>query len=221
MPSLTHAFKSTVGRKVLMALTGLALIGFLVAHLTGNFLLYGGPKKFNDYGHALTSTPLLYVAEIGLLVVFFIHVWAAMTLRRVNHDARPEGYKVKANAGHTSRRNLASGNMIISGVVIVIFLVVHIVTLKYGTHYDSPEEGVRDLHKLVLEKFSNPIYSGGYVIAMVILGFHLWHAFGSALQTLGIGHTRNFARLGKLIALVLAIGFLSFPLYYFFMGGDS
>ena len=222
MPLLNHVFKSTIGRKLLMAITGLALLGFLVAHLTGNLLIYGGPEEFNDYGHALTSTPLIYVAEIGLLVLFFIHIWSAITLSLVNREARPEGYAVRGNAGHTSRRSWASSHMLISGAVIAIFLVIHIVTLKYGTHYESAtEEGVRDLHRLVLEKFQDPIYSGGYAVAMLLLGFHLWHAFGSAMQTLGVGHSRNLARFGKLIALVLTMGFMSFPIVIYFMGVKS
>ena len=215
---------STIGKKVVMAVTGLLLLGFLVGHLSGNLMLYKGDggRSFNDYGHMLTSTPLIYVAEAGLLGLLVAHVWAAVSLSRLNREARPVAYAVDAKKGHTSRKSVASSTMLISGSIILFFLVIHIATFKFGAHYAAPhDDQVRDLNRLVLESFGKWWYAGAYVLFMIVLGFHLWHAFSSATQTLGVRYDPLVGKIGKAVGVILALGFLSFPILLFFREAQS
>jgi succinate dehydrogenase / fumarate reductase cytochrome b subunit len=221
MRGLALFLKSSIGRKVLMALTGLLLIGFLVVHLAGNLLILSGPETFNAYSHKLVATPLIYVAEVGLLVLFVAHFLTSFVLTRQNRAARPTPYYKQAAAGHTSRKDLASSNMIVSGIVVLAFVVLHVKTFKFGPYYVSARDAaVRDLYRLVVEVFQKPGYVLWYSVAMVLVGFHLWHGFGSAFESLGAEHRLWLRRLGQVIALVVAGGFLMIPvLVYFVIGG--
>jgi succinate dehydrogenase / fumarate reductase cytochrome b subunit len=211
---------STIGRKVLMGATGLLLIGFLVAHLAGNLLLFVGPEAFNDYSEALVSNPLIYVAELGLLGLFVAHLASGIAVTLQNRAARPIGYHHQASAGHTSHKSIASSTMILSGVVVLAFVPLHLWTFKFGTHYVSPTDpGVRDLHRLVIEAFQQPLYAGWYVLAMIVIGFHLWHGFGSGLESLGVTSRKPLRIVGQVLAVVLAGGFLLIPLVIFLRGG--
>ena len=140
------------------------------------------------------------------------------------NEARPVGYEKKARAGHTSRKSWASTTMILSGTFLLLFVPFHLKTFKYGSHYESAEPGVRDLWRTVAEVFSHPGYVVFYVAGMTIIGFHLWHGVSSALQSLGIdrlGWSPVLRRIGWTVAAVLAVGFLSIPLYFFFLGARS
>ena len=141
-----------IGRKMLMALTGLALLGFLVLHLAGNLLIFVGPKSFNDYSHALVANPLIYPAEALLLIWFVAHFVSGIQITLQNRAARPVPYEVKRRAGHTSHKSIASSTMILSGIILLIFVPVHLWTFKFGPHYPSATEaGVRDIYRLVVE----------------------------------------------------------------------
>src|SRR5688572_30284087 len=126
---------SSIGTKFLIAFTGLALFGFLVTHLAGNLLILAGPGPFNAYSHKLISNPLIYVAEAGLALLFVVHIWKTVGNYIRNRGARPVAYEVKKPAGHTSRKTLSSTWMIFSGTMILVFLVLHIKTLKFGAYY--------------------------------------------------------------------------------------
>jgi len=209
---------SSVGTKVLIALTGLALFGFLIVHLAGNLLLLAGPEAFNSYSHKLISNPLIYLAEAGLAAIFLLHVWKAV--RNVGHNtaARPARYAVKKPAGHTSRKTLSSSTMILSGVTIFVFLVLHLKTFKFGAWYDAAEPGVRDIYRLTIEVFQRPGYVIWYVIAMVLVGMHLRHGITSALQSLGAipaGMTRRVLTAGAIIAAIIAGGFAFIPVWVY------
>lgn len=205
---------------MLMALTGLALLGFLVLHMAGNLLIFVGPKSFNDYSHALISNPLIYVAELLLLVWFIAHFVSGIQITLANRAARPTAYAVKRPAGHNSHKSLASSTMIISGLVLLIFVPLHLWTFKFGAHYDSATEpGVRDLHRLVLEIFSNPGYVGFYLVTLTVIGFHLWWGFESALESLGLNYNVAIRRAGQLLAIVITGGFIIIPIVVFFAGG--
>ena len=221
MPSRHSFFNSSVGSKYLIAFTGLSLVGFLVGHLAGNLLVYVSPDAFNHYGDKLIKNPLVIPAELGLIALFLLHAYKTVRMFFGAKQARPAGYARRAWAGHTSRKSWASTTMILSGAFLLLFVPFHLKTFKYGSHYDSPEPGVRDLFRTVAEIFSHPGYVAFYVVGMTIIGFHLWHGVSSALQSLGIdrsGWAPGLRRLGWTVAVVLAVGFLSIPLYFFFLG---
>lgn len=224
MPSRRPFLSSTVGSKLLVAVTGLLLVGFLVMHLMGNLLMYLGPETFNHYSHTLISNPLVYPAEVGLVLIFLLHAWKTIQLTLASSKARPTAYEEKHRAGHTSRKTLASSTMIVSGLFLLLFVPIHIKTFKFGAWYPSSEAGVRDLYRLVLEIFSRPGYVVFYVVGMIVVGFHLWHGVSSSFQTLGADTPRVtpvIRRVGLTLALILAIGFISLPLWIFFAGGRS
>jgi succinate dehydrogenase / fumarate reductase cytochrome b subunit len=224
MSSRRSFLSSTVGSKLLVAVTGLSLVGFLVLHLIGNLLVFLGPETFNHYSHKLISNPLVIPAEIGLVVLFLLHAWKTIQLTLVSARARPTSYEVKKRAGHTSRKSLASSTMIVSGLFLLLFVPIHVKTFKYGAWYDTAEPGVRDLYRLVMEIFRSPGYVAFYVVGMIVVGFHLWHGAASSVQTLGADTPRVTPRvrqIGIALALVIAVGFISIPLWVFFTGGRS
>ena len=118
MSTFRRVFSSTVGTKLLIGLTGLALFAYLILHLIGNVLIFAGPDTFNAYSHRLISNPLIVPIEIGLLAVFLLHIYKAITNYLANRGARPIGYEMKKFAGHASRKSVASSTMIWSGLVI-------------------------------------------------------------------------------------------------------
>jgi succinate dehydrogenase / fumarate reductase cytochrome b subunit len=225
MSTRASFFSSSIGTKILIAVTGLSLFLFLVAHLIGNTLLFVGPEAFNGYSHKLISNPLIYVAEAGLLAIFVLHVFKAVTNYLANRGARPQGYVLKRNAGHTSRKSVASTTMIVTGLVTLVFVVLHLVTFKYGPGeaqgYLAPSDHgpVRDLHRLTIEVFQNPVYVVAYVICMVLIFLHLRHGLSSALQSLGVNHPRYNAlvqRAGTALAILIGGGFAAIPIAIFF-----
>jgi succinate dehydrogenase / fumarate reductase cytochrome b subunit len=142
--------KTTIGQKVLMAATGLSLVGFLTSHLVGNFLLFdgiGGQDAFNKYAHWLTSHPAIKPMEIGLVALFVIHIALAIKVTLAAKAARPEKYAVSDNLGEST---FASRTMIHTGGIIFIFLILHLVTFKYGSNYDAG--GVSYTEKVALKK---------------------------------------------------------------------
>ena len=163
-------------------------------------------------------------AEIGLTALFIIHVFEAVTMWYSNRSARPVSYVNKQWAGGASRKTTASATMIWTGSITAIFLVVHIITMKYGTWYTVYGSETRDLYKLVIETFRNPFWVGFYAFCMIVVGFHLWHGFSSAFESLGLNHpnlTPKVLKTGRVVAVVLGAGFLSIPIWLFFIGGRS
>ncbi len=209
-----------------MAVTGLSLIIFVITHLSGNITLYfpdGTP--FNKYADFLASLGwLLYAAEIGLVATFLLHIATAIQLKMSNSKARPVGYKVYQSKGGPSKANLSSRFMIVSGIALLGFLVLHIWQFKYGPGIeqgyvvDIDGKQVRDLHRLVIETFQNPLYVAIYVISMVLLGFHLRHGFWSAFQSLGMRNPALHSALYKLafvLAVLISLGFLGIPVWIY------
>ena len=197
---------SSVGKKFGMALTGLILYGFLGAHLAGNLLLFKGGTAFNAYSEYLINHPLLVPAELFLLGALVLHVWLAISTARASRRARPVGYRrLKAVGG----RNWASSTMVYTGGLIFVFIVFHLWTFKYG------DRGGGTLYDLVMNTFKAPLYAGFYLVAMVLLGFHLWHAFQSAFQSLGLG-AQKLRPLSTVLSVAVAGGFGLIPLWAFF-----
>ncbi|HXH07987.1 MAG TPA: succinate dehydrogenase cytochrome b subunit [Vicinamibacterales bacterium] len=209
---------SSVGTKILIALTGLALLLYLILHLAGNLLVFAGPDAFNGYAHRLVSNPLIVPVEIGLLAVFLVHIYKTVRMWLDNRRARPVAYRRKAWAGHTSRKTVASSTMIVSGLAILAFVILHVRQFRYGPVYEGPG-GVRDLYRLEIEVFQRPEWVVLYVASMVLVGLHLRHGIASAFQSLGIGGSRTARRLlagGLALAVVLAAGFAFIPLWVYF-----
>ncbi|NBX93602.1 MAG: cytochrome B subunit [Proteobacteria bacterium] len=209
---------SSVGQKFLVALTGLGLSGFVLTHMLGNLLLFVGPNAYNLYGHKLTSTPLIYVAEVVLVTLFVVHVGLTLKLQKANRASRPIAPSQLPNVC-VKRASFASRTMALSGLMILSFAILHLVTFKFGPYYAVTVDGVemRDLYKLVQESFQKEWYTGFYLVCMVILFTHLSHGFTAAFQSLGLSNTHNtwLKRIGFVFALVVAGGFFSQPLYMY------
>ena len=208
MPSRS-VLSSSVGTKLLIALTGIALVLYLILHLAGNLLVFLGPESFNGYSHFLLSNPLIIPIEIGLAAIFVLHIFKTVQMYIDNRRARPNSYEMKRMAGHTSRKTIASTTMIWTGLITLAFVVIHLKQFKFGELYEVGETGVRDLYRLERELFGNPVTVALYVVAMLLIGFHLRHGISSSLQSLGVddpSRTRRFLTFGTILAVVIAGG---------------
>jgi succinate dehydrogenase / fumarate reductase cytochrome b subunit len=200
--------RSSIGRKFLMSLTGAGLMAFVLVHLLGNLTLFADStgEAFDRYAHALESSPLLPLAEIGLVVLFVVHLALGIRLALDNRDARPKRYKGLEAHGE---RSLASLTMPVTGVLVLVFVVVHLLDFRLAER--SPE----GLAAMVVQRLRAPLSAAVYVVGVVALGVHLWHAFQSAFQSLGLfqpryrGAVRNA---GRAFAVAIALGFAAFPL---------
>lgn len=199
---------SSIGKKLAMAVTGLALYGFLLGHLSGNLLLLrrDGGAAFNAYSDFLVSHPLLVPVELGLVAIFIVHIYFAVIVARDNRRARPVAYEVTKAVGE---RSWASRTMIWTGSLILVFVVLHLKTFKYG------ELGDGSLYDLVVETFRDRLYAGWYVAAMLLLGFHLWHAFRSAFQTLGLYARPKLKAVSIILCVIVSGGFAVIPVWIF------
>ena len=221
MPSrFLRAFSSTVGTKLLMGLTGLALFAYMVLHLAGNALVLAGPDVFNEYSHALISNPLIVPIELGLLAIFIIHIYKAIRMWTANRAARPVGYLKKELAGHTSRKSLASSTMLWSGLLVLAFVIIHVKQFRFGSWYQTvANEEIRDLYRTEIEIFQNPLWVVVYVIATLLVGLHLRHGIASAFQSLGIDHpvyTRRLTTIGIFFAILIGAGLAAIPVIVYF-----
>jgi succinate dehydrogenase / fumarate reductase cytochrome b subunit len=220
MSSRIRVFSTSVGTKLLIGVTGLALFLYLITHIAGNALIFLGPATFNQYAHTLTSNPLIPIIEIGLLLIFLMHVYKTVTMYLGNQQARPVSYAVKKRQGGPSRKSFASSTMIFSGLWLLIFIIIHVKGFKYGTEYEAAG-GVRDLYRTEMESFANPLTVGFYVLSMLVIGSHLWHGASSTFQSLGLDHPRWTPRIlafGKIMAVVIAGGFIVIALWAHFAG---
>jgi succinate dehydrogenase / fumarate reductase, cytochrome b subunit len=217
MSTFGRVFSSSVGTKLLLGLTGLGLFAYMVLHLAGNALIFAGPETFNAYSHALISNPLLLPVEIGLLAIFVLHVYKAITNYIANAAARPIRYARKAGAEHTSRKSVASSTMIWSGLVVFIFIIVHVWQFRFGTWYETGGDlPIRDLARTEFEVFSHPGWVGFYVVATLLVGLHLRHGISSGFQSLGLDHpvyTRRLTAWGIVFAVLIGGGLAIIPLW--------
>jgi succinate dehydrogenase / fumarate reductase cytochrome b subunit len=217
----TRLLSSTIGRKLLMALTGLFLILFLAVHLAGNLqLLKGdGGESFNLYSRFMTTNPLIKTVSIVNFFIIGIHIiWSAL-LTQKNRAARGSGYAVNKNSSHWTSRNMG-----VLGTIILIFLVIHLSNFWYKTHWGDLEiknyNGVKakDLFSVVNAAYHEPLYVFIYVISMGFLAFHLWHGFISAFQTLGLNHLKYngiIKFIGKAFAIIVSALFAYIPVWMY------
>lgn len=211
--------KSTVGKKYLMAVSGLIWLGFIAGHMLGNMLILVSAELYNAYGHAIVSNKiLLYVTEVVIVLALITHVVTAISLTIQNKKARGTAYAVTPNGN----KGPATGSrfMAVHGLIILAFIIVHLATFKYGPYYETQVNGVvmRDLYRMVIEAFRSPIYTAWYVVALILLFFHLQHGAASIFQSIGFLE-RKMQKGIKIFALIYAVivvgGFLSQPLYAF------
>lgn len=210
MRSICDFFSSSIGRKVLVAAAGLLLCGFLVAHLAGNLLLLKGAGPFNHYAEVLESNPLLPAAEIGLAVLFVLHILVSLKLKYENRQARPDPYMMQESKGG---RSWGSRTMLVSGLLLLAFLIVHIKSFRFT-------EPSRGLYHLVMTAFQNKLYALFYIAAMAGLGLHLSHGFQSAFRTLGVGHSKYIClirKAGFAFSAAITLGFALLPFWACFL----
>lgn len=217
-PLILRLYTSPIGKKLITGITGLGLATFVLLHMVGNLLLFVGRDTYNAYGYFLErSGPLLWTIEVALMVGVLIHGAVGIQIFWGRLQARPQGYAVYASKGGPSRQSFSSRTMIVTGSSLGIFLILHLLAFKFGPWYVTELEGqtVRDLSRLVIEKFHQPAYAFGYSGVIVLLGFHLRHGIWSAFQSLGAmtQAVRPLAYgLSLGLAIAIALGFIGLPL---------
>jgi succinate dehydrogenase / fumarate reductase cytochrome b subunit len=207
MNSTKSYINTSVGKKVIMAVSGLALYGFVIMHMLGNLQIFAGPEKLNAYGQFLQSLGgLLWAARLGLLAAVGLHIFVAVKLTLENQAARPIPYYSQ----HTNVASYASRTMKYSGLIVFAFIVYHLLHFTFGVtdpsaHALKDSMGRHDIYGMVIAGFSNPIVSASYIFAMGLLCLHLSHGFFSLFQSLGINQPEYDAKL-KLAANIFALG---------------
>jgi succinate dehydrogenase / fumarate reductase cytochrome b subunit len=204
-------WNATIGKKIVMAVSGVVLILYLIAHLLGNLQVFMGAERFDDYARFLRIEPaLLWTIRIVVLIMVILHIWASISLAVLNKfEARPVGYVKKKNAGST----YASRTMYWSGPIILAFVIYHLMQFTWGVGGTPFEEG--QAYQNLVAGFQVPVISIFYVIAMALLMLHLYHGAWSLFQTLGVNHPRYtplLRRLAKVLSILLFLGFISIPI---------
>lgn len=223
MSTFAAAMRSSLGKKYLMGLTGLIWVGFAIGHLVGNLLLFAGREPFNNYAYFLETVghgKAVYLAEAFLILALLVHVYNGLKVMSDARNARRIGYEVKGNAGGTSRKTFSSQTMIITGILLLVFLILHLINFKFAPGESITHGGnqMRDLYGIVVHKFSDPIYVLFYVVVMLMLGVHLRHGVWSAFQSLGLLNHKTYpamVNMAVVVAILLAIGFLLLPVIIF------
>ncbi len=216
-PSLpARVVTRSIGKKFLMALTGVISFGFILGHMAGNLLIFVGPDAINEYGQKLVDLgPALWVIRAALLISFVAHIWLGIQLNAENSAARPINYRKKAYA----KASWVSRTMIWSGLVVLAFVAYHLahftfhaIDPAYAGMYDA--QGRKDIYTMLLTGFANPIVSVFYIIAVGLLAGHLSHGVASMFQSLGLTTLRMrtlFDRAALLFAVIVFLGFGSIP----------
>ena len=211
-------FTTSIGRKIVMAATGLFLVTFLIVHLSGNLLLLknDGGVAFNEYSEFMATSPLIRVPEIILFAGFLLHIVWGLGLALKNQKARPTRYKVNRAAENST---FYSRFMVYSGMVVLIFLLLHLWQFFFIHRILGTQE---TMYETVVMAFRNPIFSIGYLVAFVLLAFHLAHGFQSAFQSLGLQVNKRLHRrltsAGLAFSVLICAGFATIPLYFLLIG---
>ncbi len=207
MNSTKSYINSSIGKKIIMAISGLMLYGFVIMHMLGNLQVFAGPDKLNAYAKFLQDLGgLLWVARFGLLGAAGAHIVVAIKISIENKAARPVPYYNQ----QTNVASYASRTMKYSGLIVLAFLIYHLLHFTLGVtdpqaHALKDSLGRHDVYGMVIAGFSNPIVSGSYIFAMALLCLHLSHGFFSLFQSLGINQPEYDAKL-KLAANIFALG---------------
>lgn len=215
---LKGILSTSIGKKFVVAITGLGLSLFLIVHLLGNLQFFAGPEQFNHYAHTIKSLPvLLWGARLGLLTFFVVHIGLVIQLKRRNFAARPVRYAYE----DTVQASAASRSMLITGSIILVYVIFHLAHFTVGvTHPEHfrlvDNQGQHDVYQMVRLGFLDPKVSAFYILAMAALAVHLSHGFASMFQTLGLVNPKQncgLRKLAHLLALFLFIGSSAVPTY--------
>ncbi len=230
MYSLKKALSSGLARKLLNGATAIGIVVFVVIHLLGNLVLYwpAGQEAFDAYSATLHGLGWgLYVIEAGLFIIIGLHAWLGISLWLDNRRARKKGYDSgQKTKGGPSKFNWSSLSMPLTGSVLLVFIVVHVLHFRYAAFTDTAkyepttEAANFQLYQMVIDAFANPLWVGFYCLATFLLGWHLRHGLWSMLQTIGAMNERwskPVYALGTILAVVLAAGFFGIPLYIYFV----
>jgi succinate dehydrogenase / fumarate reductase cytochrome b subunit len=209
--------KSSIGAKVIMAVTGLVLFGFVLVHMAGNLQVFLGQEAYNKYAHFLKSLPeLLWPARAVLLSSVLLHIASGLRLAALDRAARPIGYQDR----RYRKASIMSRTMAWSGLVVLSFIVYHLLHFTFGLtdpshHTLKDPAGQHDVYSMLIYGFQNVYVAVAYMVSMVLLGIHLSHGASSLFQTLGINHPRYngaIAKIGPIFATLIVIGNVSMPL---------
>ena len=215
-------FKSSIGKKIVVAVTGICLALFLVAHMAGNLQIFGKPAAINSYAETLHSHPgIVWTFRLGLLVFFLLHILLAVILTVKNWSARPDSYQCNS----TVQASVASRIMIWTGLFIFAFVVYHLLHFTVGAvHSNFFVAGLplldnqKNVHAMVVKSFQVRPIAGAYIVFMVLLALHLYHGIGSVFQTLGLVREGAYGLLTKVSVAFLAIvvgGLVAIPVAFF------
>ncbi len=219
MKLLLSIWRSSIGKKWLVAITGLALLGFVLGHLAGNLQMFAGPAKINAYAQFLHANEnLLWVARVGLIAAFGLHIAATITLVIQNRLARPYAYQLERNV----QAKLSTRTMAYSGLTVLSFVVFHL--LHYTLRVTDPRfkltseggllETTHDVYQMVVMGFQSPLVSGFYLLSVGLLSLHLSHGISSAVQTFGLESKKSAQRIrqtGRLLSGAIFAGYASIP----------
>lgn len=204
-------WQTTVGKKAIMAVTGVVLFGFIVGHLLGNLQIYEAPEKINHYAAFLKShLGLLWFTRITLLVAVGLHIWSSFELWLLQREARPIKYVKKVNMHST----YASRTMLWSGPIILAFVIWHLLQFTFGAVHPGAPFSEENVYNNVVYGFQVLPVSVFYIIAMIMLCYHLYHGLWSMFQSLGLSHpvyTPWIQRIARTVAILIAIGYISIP----------
>jgi succinate dehydrogenase / fumarate reductase cytochrome b subunit len=204
----TSLITSSIGKKLLMALTGFCFLGFIAIHLIGNLTIYGGKDFFLSYSEHLHSFGvILKIAELGLLFLAAIHICTGIVLFFKNLMARPKRYHIKKNAGG---RTLSSATMPYTGLVLLVFVIYHLLDFHFVDKSDTT------IYHIISNTFQNPLYAGIYVLAVIVAAIHIKHGFWSAFQTVGADHVKYtplIKGISFVFSLIVGVGFGFIPIY--------
>jgi len=214
MNNLMSMLKSSIGLKFVMAITGLGLLGFVVAHVSGNCLFFLGADAINSYGRGLHKMPfVLWPARAVLLGMLLAHIWAAWNIRRINLRSRQIPYVSQNQVQST----LQSRTMLLTGFILLGYIIFHIMHFTGGIFIVDFDDHARlDVYAMVVKSFRNPLVTVLYIMAMCLLGTHLSHGIDSALKSLGFSdprYNRHVQTISRLIAAVIVLGYISIPIY--------
>lgn len=202
-------YESTIGKKAIMAVTGLILFGFLIVHMLGNLQVFLGRDVMNHYAETLHGNPaLLWTARTILLISVALHIWASIQLSIIKKDARPISYVKRANVGSS----WASRSMMLSGPIIAAFVVFHLLHLTTGTIH--PQFVELHAYENLVTGFLVVPFALVYIVVMILIGFHLSHGVWSMFQSMGMSHPRYtplIKRFASIFSWILVAGFISIP----------
>ena len=216
MNRLLHLLRTTIGRKLIVAVTGLVLILFVIGHLSGNMTIYVGQSALNSYAHFLQTSPMLWVVRLAMLAIVLLHIALGLAVTWENRRARSESY----HAGYPWYLRLYRSRMIISGLVLLAFIAGHVAHLTLGAgvgdvFHLKDAGGNVDVYLRVVSTFQNTWIASAYIVAMFLLAMHLKHTVRAVFQTLGFfreNYFELFELLSWAVTLVVVAGFVSIPL---------